>query len=160
MGRNNIINETKDKNEAHDYKVYKYYKMKDGMLMCPDNFRRVDIVRVERCKYAYVITAKSGSIDPVLYVCDMDIEEIEEWGIDVFLNFVGGVYPEIQEIRDKEVAPIFSEDGKLLNAYEYAASDRIGVFKIKDVEDEEHLYCNCGIIRNKRRSLSLKENKK
>lgn len=46
MVENNTINEIKDKKEAHDYKVYKYYKMSDGMLMCPDNFRRVDIVRV------------------------------------------------------------------------------------------------------------------
>lgn len=160
MVENNILNEIKDKREAYDYKVYKYYKMKDGMLMCPDNFRRIDKVRVEGCKVAYVVTAKSASIDPVLYVCDMDMEEIEEWGIDVFLDFVGGVYPDVQEIRDKEVAPIFSEDGRLLNASEYAASDRIGVFKIKDVEDEEHLYCNCGIIRNKRRSLRLKESNK
>lgn len=157
MGNNNLMNENKKENEI---RLYKYYKMQDGMLVCPDNFRRVDVTRTEVCKYGYVITAKSGSIDPVLYVCDMDIEKIEEWGIDVFLNFVGGVYPDVQEIRDKEVAPIFSEDGRLLNASEYAASDRIGVFKIKDVEDEEHLYCNCGIIRNKRRSLSLKENKK
>lgn len=157
MNNNNLVNENKKENEI---RLYKYYKMSNGMLMCPDNFRRIDKVRVEGCKDAYVVTAKSASIDPVLYVCDMDMEEIEEWGIDVFLDFVGGVYPDVQEIRDKEVAPIFSEDGKLLNAYEYAASDRIGVFKIKDVEDEEHLYCNCGIIRNKRRSLSLKENKK
>lgn len=157
MNNNNLVNENKKENEI---RLYKYYKMSNGMLMCPDNFRRIDKVRVEGCKDAYVVTAKSASIDPVLYVCDMDMEEIEEWGIDVFLDFVGGVYPDVQEIRDKEVAPIFSEDRKLLNAYEYAASDRIGVFKIKDVEDEEHLYCNCGIIRNKRRSLSLKENKK
>lgn len=157
MNNNNLVNENKKENEI---RLYKYYKMSNGMLMCPDNFRRIDKVRVEGCKDAYVVTAKSASIDPVLYVCDMDMEEIEEWGIDVFLDFVGGVYPDVQEIRDKEVAPIFSEDGRLLNASEYAASDRIGVFKIKDVEDEEHLYCNCGIIRNKRRSLSLKENKK
>lgn len=158
MNNNNLVNENKKENEI---RLYKYYKMSNGMLMCPDNFRRVDIVRVERCKYAYVITAKSASIDPVLYLCDSDIEEFDDrWGFEELLDYVGEVYPEIQEIRDKEVAPIFSEDGKLLNAYEYAASDRVGVFKIKDVEDEEHLYCNCGIIRNKRRSLSLKENKK
>lgn len=145
----------------NEKRVYKYYKMADGMLICPDNFRRIDKVRVGRCKYAYVITARSGSIDPVLYLCDSDIEEFEDkWGFEGLLDFVGGVYSDVQKIRDKEVAAIFSKDGKLLNASEYAASDRIGVFKIKDVEDEEHLYCNCGIIRNKRRSLSLKENKK
>lgn len=156
MKKKYVIDEIKDKREAYDYKVYKYYKMKDGMLICPDNFRRIDKVRVERCKYAYVITAKNGSIDPVLYLCDSDIEEFEDkWGFEGLLDFVGGVYQEIQEIRDKEVAPIFSEDGKLLNVSEYAASDRIGVFKIKDVEDEKHLYCNCGIIRNKHRSLKL-----
>ena len=77
----------------NEKRVYKYYKMADGMLICPDNFRRIDKVRVERCKYAYVITARSGSIDPVLYLCDSDIEEFEDkWGFEGLLDFVGGVY--------------------------------------------------------------------
>ena len=74
---------------------------------------------------------------------------MESFGIDSFLDYVGGVYPEVAAIIEKEVEPVFSEDGKLLNATEYAMSDRIGVFEIKDITDENELYSGCGIIRNK-----------
>lgn len=125
----------------------KYFIMKDGILVCPDNFRKVGEAVVEKRTTAYVVTSKNGSIAPILYLCDMDMEELESFGIDSFLDYVGGVYPEVAEIIEKEVEPIFSEDGKLLNATEYAMSDRIGVFEIKDVTDENELHSNCGIIR-------------
>lgn len=125
----------------------KIINIKYGILVCPNNFRRLGDFSSEKCTKAYVVTSKNGSIAPILYLCDMDMEEMESFGIDNFLDYVGSVYPEVAEVIEKEVEPIFSEDGKLLNATEYAMSDRIGVFEIKDVTDENELHCNCGIIR-------------
>lgn len=127
----------------------KYFIMKDGILVCPDNFRKVGEVVVGKRTTAYVVTSKNGSIDPIIYLCDMDMEELESWGVDTFLDYVAGEYPEIEKIIEREIGPIFSEDGKLLNATEYAMSDRIGVFQVKDVTEENELYSGCGIIRNK-----------
>ena len=125
----------------------RFINIKCGILVCPNNFRRVGKCSSEKCTKAYVVTSKNGSIDPIIYLCDMDMEEMESWGVDVFLDYVAGEYPEIEKIIEREVEPIFSEDGKLLNATEYAMSDRIGVFEIKDVTYENELHSNCGIIR-------------
>lgn len=124
----------------------KMVKLVHGILVVSEDFIVVKGKKTEKSDYAAVLAERSGGIPHYVILLDKPLWEMtdDEQG-DVYRQ-CGMVYPEIAALMVGKT-PAVIENGRIKNVTEWQMSSRLGLFNVPEVEDENHLYLNIGIIR-------------
>lgn len=125
---------------------YKKIKLMNGIAVVSTDYIVVEQTRTEKSNYAGIVAEKKGTLPHYLVLSDKPICEYSAEDEEHLYEFLGGIFPEIGEVRSKEVEAVF-ENGTIKNADEWMESPRLGLFAVREVPDMDNLYFDTGIIR-------------
>ena len=108
--------------------------LKNGTLMYSDNYKLVETTMNEESNYAGIVASSLGTIRPYLVVLtNKPVNELSETEEEYIYDICEKECEKIKDIRENEVKSVFSDDGKLLNGYEFASSNHVGIFAVNVV---------------------------
>jgi len=118
-----------------------------GTLSVPDDFLIAENTKTEKSDYAGVIAVKNETVPHIVIFSEKPVNEFTGDEEDAAVEAGCQVYPGLREIREREVAPLFTKFGTLANTKEWCESPHIGVFGIPDVKTNAEMLCDTGIKR-------------
>ena len=127
---------------------YRKIKLLQGIVVVSDDYIPVDQTKTESSNYAGIVAEKNGTLPHYLVFSDKPISDYSVEDEDGLYELLGHLYPEVAEVRKQEVEAIF-EDGIVVNADEWKAAPRLGLFPVREVQDMNNLYFDTGILRDK-----------
>ena len=128
----------------------KSIQLKNGMVIFPKEYIVLESTITPDINFAGIVAEKNGLLPHFVVFSEKSISDFTEEEIEHVYDLCEEVYPQVKEIRDKQVPEILNENGFLVNWKEWNASPRLGLFAIHEVSDEFNLYNNTGIIRRKK----------
>lgn len=127
---------------------YKKIQLLHGVVVVSDDYIIVYPTKTESSNFAGIVAEKNGSLPHYLVFSDKPISDYSVEDEDKLYEMLGELYPEVAEIRKQEVEAIF-ENGIVVNADEWKAAPRLGLFPIREAHDLNSLYFDTGILRDK-----------
>ena len=127
---------------------YKKIKLLQGIVVFSNDYIPVDQTKTESSNYAGIVAEKNGTLSHYLVFSDKPISDYSVDDEDRLYELLGNLYPEVAEVRKQEVEAIF-EDGIVVNADEWKAAPRLGLFPVCEVQDMNSLNFGTGILRDK-----------
>ena len=136
-------------NNQHMQKV----KMKNGYLVCPEDWIVVNNHNPLGCEYAGVVETKNGAKYNVPHfvfffpaeinnMTELDIERVNDKCIDAYYDF--------KRILGMEVSPAFDKNHKLLNAEAWMNSPHPGYFPIPVYGGSDSYLYGAMVVRNEK----------
>lgn len=126
---------------------YNTVQLLNGIVMVPNDFITVDATVTTSANYAGVVAEKNGTLPHFLVLSEKPICELTAEEEDKIYDLCGEIYPEVIDVRAKEIEAEFDEAGFVTNGDEWKKAPRLGIFGIHEVKDEHDLYLGTGIIR-------------
>lgn len=131
----------------------KKIKMKNGYLICPEDWIVVNNYNPLGCEYAGVVETKNGAKYNVPHFVfflpkeihrmdDNDIERVNEKCINAYYDF--------KRILGMEVSPVFNKEHKLLNAEAWMNSPHPGYFPIPVYGESDSYLYGAMVVRNEK----------
>lgn len=127
---------------------YKKIQLLHGVVVVSDDYIIVYPTKTESSNFAGIVAEKNGSLPHYLVFSDKPISDYSVKDEDKLYEMLGELYPEVAEIRKQEVEAIF-ENGIVVNADEWKAAPRLGLFPVREAQDLNSLYFDTGILRDK-----------
>ena len=112
----------------------------------PDDYIVVDQTKTKSSNYAGIVAEKNGTLPHFLVFSDKPVSDFTREDEDELYAFLGGIFPEVREVRKKEAQAGF-EGGIAVDAAEWEKAPRLGLFPVREVQDRNHLYLQTGILR-------------
>ena len=111
--------------------IMKKIKIKNGYLICPDDWKLINPEDAEKCDFAYVIECRNSAKYGIPHYVYFTFADDRADG-DLINRRCVSVYPEFKEVLDKQVNPVYdpNDPSKCLNIEEHLASPYIGHFPI------------------------------
>lgn len=134
------------KNSEEKEMKRKKIELINGYVVVPDDCIVVEETKTDKSDYAAVVAEKNGTLSHYLVFSEKNISDYTIKEEKNLYAYLGTLYPEVEEVRKKEVEAEF-KDGVVVNAEEWKAAPRLGLFPIPEVKDMEDLYLETGIIR-------------
>lgn len=117
-----------------------------GYVVVPDDYIVVEQTKTDKSDYAAIVAEKNKSLPHYLIFSDKSISDYYMEDVDKLYAYLGMLYPKVEEVRKKEVNAVF-KNGVMVNAGEWKAAPRLGLFPINEVKGMDDLYLDTGIIR-------------
>ncbi len=121
-------------------------KLIHGFVVVPDDYIVVKQTKTDKSDYAAIVAEKNKSLPHYLIFSDKSISDYSREDVDKLYAYLGMLYPKVGEVRKKEVKAVF-KNGVMVNADEWKAAPRLGLFSIHEVKDMDDLHLDTGIIR-------------
>lgn len=125
---------------------YQKFKLIHGFVVVSNDYIVVEQTKTDSSDYAAIVAEKNGTLPHYLVFSNKCISDYSIEDEDNLYSYLGTLYPEVEEVRKQEVEAVF-EDGIVVNADEWKAAPRLGLFPIHDVNDMDNLYFDTGIFR-------------
>jgi len=115
--------------------------IKNGYLICPNDYIIVNPEQAEKCEYAGVVECRNSSkygIPHLLFFCNHKYgREYDHYFEEHIMKLCCKAYPRFAEIMDMQVTPIDDPEhpGRQLNAKEWMEAPTIGMFAIYVQDD-------------------------
>lgn len=126
---------------------HKKIPLLDGTVVVPDDCIVVDQTKTAASNFAGIVAEKNSSLPHFLVLSETPISGYSISAENRLYEYLGNIFPEIEEVRKHEVKPIFNEKGTLINSEEWRKTPRLGLFPVLDVTDMDDLFFDTGIIR-------------
>lgn len=123
-------------NEIDNATTMVRYPMRDGYLICPDNWIIVNPEQAEKSTYAFVIECRNAGKYKIphllVFINRKSSDDYSDMEKKVFLSECCKVYPRFSDILALQVDPIDDPDnpGYTLNAQEWLDAPNIGYYDI------------------------------
>ena len=121
-------------------------KLKTGYLLYDSN-EYILINSTEDIDYAGIVEVVNADISHYIFLSSSPLEYLTHQEEDEVIDMLCMKIPELQGIREKEVKPIFTSQGKLKNLHEWIVTPKICIFPVKEVDNEMQIINKVGIIR-------------
>ena len=119
----------------------------NGTVVVPDDCIIVEDTKTEVSNFAGIVAEKNCTLPHFLVFSDTPISGYSVADEDRLYEYLGNLYPEIDEVRKNEVIPIYDEDGNVVNKNEWNSAPRLGLFPVLEVKDMNDLFFDTGILR-------------
>ena len=125
---------------------YQKFKLIHGFVVVSDEYIIVEQTKTDYSDYAAIVAEKNGTLPHYLVFSDKNFSDYTIKDENNLYAYLGTLYPEVEEVKKQEVEAIF-DNGVVVNADEWKAAPRLGLFPIYEVKDMDNLYFDTGIFR-------------